>query len=155
MGKPKKNFGEEWINVVYCASVLDLDNKETMSYTPKLYNDFNDKYKDEEGYIKYQHPMTFAVMLEDDSPRYHQTMNGPYSDGFFEAMHKEIETMEKMDPWEVVPRTNSEGHNVLNSIWAYKRNHFPDRRVRKLKAQFCVRGDQQEEGVDFFKVMRQ
>jgi hypothetical protein len=43
-----------------------------------------------------------------------------------------------------------EGANILDSTWAFKRKRFPDGRVRKLKARFCVRGDQQIEGVDFF-----
>jgi hypothetical protein len=40
--------------------------------------------------------------------------------------------------------------NVLPSTWAFKCKRFPDGRVRKLKARFCVRGDRQVEGVDFF-----
>ena len=41
--------------------------------------------------------------------------------------------------------------NVLPSTWAFKCKRFPDGLVKKLKARFCVRGDRQREGVDFFE----
>jgi hypothetical protein len=40
---------------------------------------------------------------------------------------------------------------VIDSIWAFKLKHFPDGMVKKFKARFCARGDQQLEGVDFFE----
>jgi len=40
--------------------------------------------------------------------------------------------------------------NVIQPTWAYKIKRFPDGLVRKLKARFCVQGDMQIEGVDFF-----
>lgn len=43
-----------------------------------------------------------------------------------------------------------EGANILDSTWVFKRKRAPDGTVKKLKARFCVRGDQQIEGVDFF-----
>ena len=43
------------------------------------------------------------------------------------------------------------GMNVLPSTWAFKCKRFPDGSVRKLKARFCVRGDKQKEGIDYFE----
>jgi len=58
-----------------------------------------------------------------------------------------------MDPWEEVPRSIPEarGRTILQSTWAFKRKRYPDGRVKKLKARWCVRGDQQIEGEDFFE----
>jgi hypothetical protein len=42
------------------------------------------------------------------------------------------------------------GKKVLDSTWVFRHKRFPDGSVRKLKARWCVRGDQQVEGVDFF-----
>jgi hypothetical protein len=42
------------------------------------------------------------------------------------------------------------GMNVLPSTWAFKCKRFPDGRVRKLKARFCVRGGCQIDGIDVF-----
>jgi hypothetical protein len=41
--------------------------------------------------------------------------------------------------------------NILPSTWAFKIKRFPDGLVKKFKARFCVRGDMQKEGIDFFE----
>jgi hypothetical protein len=40
--------------------------------------------------------------------------------------------------------------NIVPSTWAFKCKRYPDGSVRKLKARFCVHGDKQVEGVDYF-----
>ena len=83
-----------------------------------------------------------------DTPNWNQAMNGPYSEEYWEAAQVEIDTLERqMKAWDVVPRTDD--MNVLGSTWAFKCKRFPDGSVRKFKGRFCVRGDQQIEGVDF------
>ena len=54
-----------------------------------------------------------------------------------------------MDAWEVVDRTPD--MNVIDSIWAFRLKRFPDGMIKKFKARFCARGDQQLAGVDFFE----
>ena len=54
-----------------------------------------------------------------------------------------------MDVWEVVDR--QPWMNVLGSTLVFKKKVYPSGEVRKLKARFCARGDQQIEGVDFFE----
>ncbi len=41
--------------------------------------------------------------------------------------------------------------NVINSTWAFKCKRYPDGLIKKFKASFCARGDQQLEGIDFFE----
>jgi hypothetical protein len=62
---------------------------------------------------------------------------------------KEIETLEKMGCWDVVDRP--EGDHTIDSTWAFKNKRYPDGLIKKFKAQFCVHGDQQVHGVDFFE----
>jgi Reverse transcriptase (RNA-dependent DNA polymerase) len=65
-------------------------------------------------------------------------------------MCKEVTTLtDQKDAWEVVLR--EAWMNVLPSTWAFKCKRFPDGLIKKLKARFCVRGDKQLEGVDFFE----
>ena len=40
---------------------------------------------------------------------------------------------------------------VIQSTWAFRIKRFPDGLIKKFKARFCARGDQQIEGVDFFE----
>ena len=76
-------------------------------------------------------------------------MRGPFREEYWQAAIKEIETLESMDVWEVVDQTDD--MNVIDSIWAFKVKRFPDGLVKKFKARFCARGDQQLEGIDFFE----
>jgi hypothetical protein len=98
------------------------------------------------------HPLFLKAKSEaskEDNPSWKQAMNGPFKAEYWEAAVKEIETLEAMGAWEVVDR--SEAENVIDSIWAFKLKRFPDGMVKKFKARFCARGDQQLEGVDFFE----
>ena len=54
-----------------------------------------------------------------------------------------------MDVWELVLRTQD--MNVLPSTWAFKCKRYPDGDPKKHKARFCVRGDRQIHGVDYFE----
>ena len=40
---------------------------------------------------------------------------------------------------------------VFPSTWTFKIKRYPDGLIKKFKARFCVRGDQQVHGVDFFE----
>jgi hypothetical protein len=84
-----------------------------------------------------------------DNPSWEQAMNGPDRDGYFKAAEIEVETLERMDTWEVVERES--WMNVLPTTWAFKCKRYPDGTIRKFKARFCARGDRQIEGVDFFE----
>ena len=78
-------------------------------------------------------------------------MNDPFKEEFWKAACVEVKTLEGMDSWEVVDRT--EDMNILQSIWAFKIKRFPDGLIKKFKACFCAPGDQQLEGIDFLRHM--
>ena len=40
---------------------------------------------------------------------------------------------------------------VSDSIWAFKLKRFSDGLIKKVKARFCARGDQQLQDIDFFE----
>ena len=97
------------------------------------------------------HPFSFAAMMDNDTPKFHEAMNGPRSEEYFKAMENEMEMLEsKMDPWEIFPRNEVGKSNVLDTTWAYKTKQYPDCWIRKYKARICVQGDQQEHGYDYF-----
>ncbi|KAL7523033.1 hypothetical protein ACHAWF_000335 [Thalassiosira exigua] len=64
-------------------------------------------------------------------------------------MKTEIATLEGMESWEVVDRTDD--MNVLPSTWAFKIKRYPDDLIKKFKARFCAQGDKQIKGVDYFE----
>ena len=106
---------------------------------------------DADGLLHSLHPLALSAKANsEDAPNFYQAMNGPDAEGWLEAMDKEIQQLLEKDPWDVVPIEQARGKNILDCTWALVRKRFPDGRVRKLKARWCVRGDQQIEGVDFF-----
>jgi Reverse transcriptase (RNA-dependent DNA polymerase) len=105
------------------------------------------------GYLELNNPLAYVTLSHSDpnSPRYHQAMSGPDSDAFRAAMVAEIDALIAKQTWSLVPRTSIPTKNVLPGTWAFKRKLFPDGRIRKCKARFCVRGDKQIAGLDFFE----
>ena len=77
-------------------------------------------------------------------------MSGPHKEQFLKAMFDEIKTLEKLKTWNVIQKSDvPSDQKVIPSTWAFKIKRYPDGRLRKFKARFCVRGDRQEEGVDY------
>ena len=75
-------------------------------------------------------------------------MNGHDCEGFKDAMYIEYNSLQEvMKAWDIVSRTSS--MNVLGSTRAFSRKQYPYGSFNKFKNRFCVRGDQQIEGVDF------
>ena len=89
-----------------------------------------------------------AQISSEDTPNWTEAMSGPLRDGFLKACATELATLVKKGCYDIVER--QPWMHVLPSIWAFRIKRFTDGTLRKLKAQFCVRGDKQIEGVDFF-----
>jgi hypothetical protein len=93
----------------------------------------------------------YAASNDADNPSWNQAIHGPFQDKWWDAMGDEINTLENdLQAWELVPKTEKL-KNILPSTWAFKIKWFPDGLVKKFKARFCVRGDKQKEGIDFFE----
>ena len=52
---------------------------------------------------------------------------------------------------EICPLEVPKNHPILKGTWAFKLKRRPDGTPFKLKARYCVRGDLQREGVDYFE----
>ena len=98
------------------------------------------------------HALSYAAKKSnEDSPTYYEAMNVLDAEGYHEAMQLEITQLEGQWTWILKNETTlPEGVNVLPSTWVYKCKCYPDGHKQKLKARFCVHGDKQVEGVNFF-----
>ena len=77
-------------------------------------------------------------------------MNGPFADNFWKACKVELDTLEnEMKTWDYV-KHNPNMH-VLPGAWAFKIKQFSDGLIKTFKARFCVCGDCQKHGVNFWK----
>ena len=57
-----------------------------------------------------------------------------------------------MGTWKEVKRTSvPAGKKILGGTWVFKRKRNPEGKIIKYKARYCVRGDQQVAGVDYFE----
>ena len=90
-----------------------------------------------------------SAASKEDNPSWWQAMKGPFAKEFWKAAVVELETLEGMGAWEIVDQTDD--MNVIDSTWAFKLKRYPDGLIKKVKARFCARGDQQIEGIDFFE----
>jgi hypothetical protein len=173
----RRYFGNEWVNFVkefekdfgvlsdeeaFIASLplvfsaddemrvqLPTESIESIVHRSMLAEDIDD-----DDILLNLHPLAFAARANsDDTPNFHQAMNGPDAEGFYKAMEQEMEQLESLTPWDIVSRKEADerGIKVLPSTWAFKRKRYPNGSVRKLKARFCIRGDRQEEGIDYFE----
>ena len=64
-------------------------------------------------------------------------------------MIKEIKSLRDLGSFNLVP--TQRGSNVLQPTWAFKRERYPEDIPKKHKARFCIKGDQQIEGIDVFE----
>jgi hypothetical protein len=137
----ERDFGMLNDEESFIASLGFFDGSET-SYQAQVMKALHDKKIDEDGILNGYNPLALMAKANaNDSPNFHQAMNGPDSEGFYRAMQEEMESLESMDPWEMVPISVAKGKRILDSTWVFKRKRYPNGTVRKLKARWCVRGD--------------
>jgi hypothetical protein len=98
------------------------------------------------------HAMKASATHDPDSLRLHKVMRGEYRNKFLTAMGKEFSKLEAHGTWKIVRKESMpKGANLLPSTWALKIKRYPDGCMRKNKARFCVRGDKQIAGVNYFE----
>jgi hypothetical protein len=107
----------------------------------------------EELIVTYVHPLflkAHSATSKADNPSWREATQGKFADKYCKAMKLEITTLENIDAWSVIDKT-SEHKNVISSTWAFKVKRYPDGLIKKFKARFCARGNQQLAGIDFFE----
>jgi hypothetical protein len=116
---------------------------------PHLFDD------EDSGLIDEMQPhvlMAKAARGDADNPTYTQAMNSPDADKWADCMRVELETLEGINAWSLVRRKDiPPSHKILPMKWAFKLKRYPDGLAKKFKARFCVRGDRQVEGRDYFE----
>ena len=105
-------------------------------------------------------PRAYAAKFkvnDPDNPSFNEALTGQYAAEFSAAMIKEIKTLIAINTWTPIPRTkvpltkDGQKRPILPGTWAFKIKRLPDGTVSKFKARYCVRGDKQKAGVDYFE----
>ena len=69
----------------------------------------------------------------------------------------EVKELLRQNTWKSIPRSqvpsgvNGQRRKILKGTWVFKLKRLPDGSPSKFKARYCVRGDMQVEGEDFFE----
>jgi hypothetical protein len=112
----------------------------------------------ETGFLDTLHPWAIANPIafsagktsDPDNPTLKEAMLSKDAAEYTEAMGIEVAALEKNGTWTPALRSSLPHEaNVLPGTWALKLKRYPDGRVRKYKARYCVRGDKQIKGVDY------
>ena len=147
------NMGLHRMSLVeQCPTVAELMASLLAKYITLAADDCGYGGTTEELIVDYIHPLFLkakAAASREDNPNWREATNGPFADDYWKAMQVKIATLESMGAWEIVDRADD--MNVIDSTWAFKCKRYPDGLIKKFKARFCARGDQQLEGIDFFE----
>ena len=88
------------------------------------------------GTIEDWHPALLATQANAaDNPSWDEAMNGPDKAGYWKATEVEIETLERMECWDVIDQEH--WMNVLPGTWAFRCKRYPDGRIKKHKGRFA------------------
>jgi hypothetical protein len=80
---------------------------------------------------------------------FNEATTGPDAENWHQAMVEEIESLEKNNTWEIVPKPK--GFKILDPKWVYKIKKDENGDVERWKARLVIRGFRQEANVDFFE----
>jgi hypothetical protein len=132
-------------------TVADILASPLAKYITLAANDCGYSGKAEELIVPYVHPLflkAHSAASKADNPSWREATRGKFSDEYWKAMKLEIATLEAIDAWSVIDRLD---HHVIASTWAFKCKRYPDGLIKKFKAHFCARSNQQIDGIVFFK----
>ena len=121
----------------------DHDVRDVM-YLCSLYTDLHTGFMEQAHPTMVAYPSAFKAKkkkYDPDTPSMFEALTGQHSGEFRKAMDKEIQALEGMGTWKIVKRTElPKGSNIIPGTWAFRIKRYPDGRLQKFKARFCVQG---------------
>ncbi|MBW0513604.1 hypothetical protein O181_053319 [Austropuccinia psidii MF-1] len=92
------------------------------------------------------HSVNAVLLLDKEFPKnFHQAMKSDLHQHWEDAIQKELDYMEKPQVWS--PTTLKEDTKLLSATWVFKCKTNEDGNLTKFKAQLCIQGFPQNEGI--------
>jgi Reverse transcriptase (RNA-dependent DNA polymerase) len=110
----------------------------------------------ETGSIEFADPSIYVAVNqktnENDTLRYHEALLQPDWPEFQLAAVKEVRTLEDLGTWKEIRRDKvPTGKKIVGGTWVFRCKRDPTGKITKHKGRYCVRGDQQVAGIDYFE----
>jgi len=160
--KPPEHF-KDFIfkaSVTYLAlsptvqALMNLDwNQESKCHLTRYFDDLCAQATCEfNNEVLEMHPLALHVRLQQtgtDDPTYREIMKGDPKELplWYDTMDAELEALHEKRCYDVVPKSEAEGRQIVDSTWVFKRKRRPDGSLLKHKAHLCMRGDQMYKGL--------
>ena len=132
---------------------MDLDEQGFKS-TPATRSLHHQNYLSNDETYEDMHPLGFVHKIQShdtDNPNYYDILRCTDDERklWEAATIKELKSLRDLGSFNMVPRPK--GSNFFQSTWVFRNKRYPDGHLKKYKARFCVRRDQQIDGVDIFE----
>ena len=89
--------------------------------------------------------MKARAVKDSDTLSYHEAMASSHESNWMDASQKEILGLESKGTWEEVSTMSDARAKIIPGTWVFCIKRSPAGEIKKFKAQFCVRGDLEEE----------
>ncbi len=132
-------------------TVADLLDSPLAKYITFAANDCGYSGKTKELIVTYVQSLFFkahSAASKADNSSWCETTRGKFPNEYWKAMKLEIVILEVIDAWSVADCLD---HSLIASTWAFKCKRYLDGLIKKFKARFCARDNQQLKGIDFFE----
>ncbi|MBW0535465.1 hypothetical protein O181_075180 [Austropuccinia psidii MF-1] len=94
-------------------------------------------------------PKTFIASSTDVPTSYSKAISGSESSLWIEAIRKELDSMKRLEVWDVIPL--KEDFRLVGTTWVFKRKHNSMNEITEYKARLCAQGFSQTFGQDYSK----
>ena len=158
LSEEQANYTTDFVDKVFLSSSSSSNDSHAdklLAYEADLHTNLTT------GEMHCQDPRAYAAKTKKkydaDNPSYQDAMSGDNALDYQKAMITEIRQLIVQNTWKAVDRSsiskmpNGTRRPILKGMWAFKLKRLPDGTPLKFKARYCVRGDMQKEGIDFFE----
>ena len=119
-------------------TVQELLDSPLANFITLVAKDYGFTSTSEDLIVNCVHPLFLKAKVAvsaEDNPTWKQAFEGAFAEEYWQAVILEIETLKKMEAWEIVEQIDD--MNVIGSTWAFKLKRYPDGLIKKFKARFC------------------
>ena len=134
-----------------CPTVADLIDSPFFKYITIDANNCGYSGRADDLILSYVHILFLLAKpakIQEDDPNWREATTGVFAENYWKSMKVEIATLGSIGSWKIFDQ--DESMNAIDSTWAFKCERYFDILIKKFKAQFCARSDQQLKVIGFF-----